>query len=62
MRGQVFDFDGIKVFTFGGAKSKGIERKIENRSWWQEEMPSEDEYIEGMEVLERHNWNVDYII
>lgn len=26
-RGQVFDFDGVKIFTFGGAKSKGIERK-----------------------------------
>ncbi|MDA8234467.1 MAG: metallophosphatase [Clostridia bacterium] len=62
MRGQVFDFDGIKIFTFGGAKSKGIERKIENGSWWKEEMPSEEEYIEGLKVLERHNWNVDYII
>lgn len=62
MRGQVFDFDGIKIFTFGGAKSKGIERKTENGYWWKEEMPSEEEYIEGMRVLERHNWRVDYII
>lgn len=62
MRGQVFDFDGVKIFTFGGAKSKGIERKIENGYWWKEEMPSEEEYIEGIKVLERHNWNVDYII
>ncbi len=62
MRGQVFDFDGIKIFTFGGAKSKGIERKVQNGSWWKEEMPSEEEYKEGIEVLERHNWNVDYIV
>lgn len=62
MRGQVFDFDGTKIFTFGGAKSKGIERKIENDYWWKEEMPSEEEYIEGIKVLKEHNWNVDYII
>jgi predicted phosphodiesterase len=62
MRGQVFDFDGIKIFTFGGAKSKGIEHKIENGCWWQEEMPSEEEYIEGKKILEQYNWTVDFII
>lgn len=62
MRGQVFDLDGVKIFTFGGAKSKDIERRKENGSWWEEEMPSEEEYEEGHKSLEKHGWTVDFII
>lgn len=62
MRGQVFDLDGVNIFTFGGAKSKGIERRKENVSWWMEEMPSQEEYEEGIQSLEKHDWTVDYII
>ena len=62
MRGQGFKVEGVKLFTFGGAKSKGIELRKEHVSWWKEEMPSAEEYKEGLINLEKHNWNVDYII
>lgn len=87
MRGQVFDIEGKKFFTFGGASSHDIkdgileiddpdfseQRKKLNKnpyslyrinhiSWWKEELPSDEEMIEGVRNLEKHDWKVDYII
>ena len=39
-----------------------ISYRIDHVSWWKEEMPSETEYQEGIENLNRNNWDVDYII
>ncbi|MFE6799810.1 metallophosphoesterase family protein, partial [Paenibacillus chitinolyticus] len=62
MRGQVFTIENKKFFTFGGAASHDKEFRKEGKSWWRREMPSKDEYEEGLENLNRNNWNVDYVI
>lgn len=64
MRGQIFDFPelGINVFTMGGAYSIDKMFRQEGKSWWPEEMPSEEEYDEARRNLERVNYKVDYII
>lgn len=62
MRGQVFNVDSVKIFTFGGAESIDKLRRIEGKSWWKEEMPNHAEYEEGFDNLEKHKWQVDYII
>lgn len=62
MRGQVYTINGLKFFTFGGAKSSDIEYRKEGVSWWKEEMPSDEEYLEGMKNLKAVNFKVDYII
>jgi len=36
--------------------------RINHVSWWKEELPSEEEYAEGVRNLEMHNWKVDNII
>lgn len=36
--------------------------RILGLSWWPEEMPSDEEYIVALEMLERAGWQVDYII
>jgi hypothetical protein len=61
MRGQIFELKNIKFFTFGGARSVDIALRKENVSWWKQEMPSEEEYQEGINNLEKNNWTVDYI-
>lgn len=61
MRGQVYEIEGKKIFTFGGGFSIDKEYRIEGRSWWKEEMPSKEEYEEGIKNLERVNNEVDYI-
>jgi len=86
-RGQVFDIEDKKFFTFGGASSHDISAgilelddplfkkkkrlldkdqfalyRINHVSWWQRELPSDEEMEEGLRNLERENNKVDYII
>ncbi len=62
MRGQVYEIQGKKIFTFGGGYSKDRVFRTPGRSWWPQEMPTEEEYKEGLENLTKHNNQVDYII
>lgn len=62
MRGQVFTL-GDKTFAcIGGGKSHDIEYRIEGRSWWPEEIPSQEEREEALINLAAHDWKVDYVI
>lgn len=62
MRGQVFDLEDISVFTMGGGYSIDAMFRIPGRSWWPEEMPTDEEYAEAWENLKRHDNRVDIII
>lgn len=62
MRGQVFDIEGEKFFTMGGAYSHDKARRTVGVSWWAEEVPSQEEREEAIANLTAHNWKVDYVI
>lgn len=62
MRGQVFTIEGKKFFTMGGAESHDKIYRKEGVSWWSREMPSNDEYEEGLANLDKVNNQVDYIL
>lgn len=62
MRGQVFEIDGKKIFTMGGAYSVDRMFRKLNVSYWEEEIPNAAEMAEARSNLERHNYEVDYII
>jgi len=90
MRGYVFDIDGKKIFTFGGAQSHDIKDGILQRknyefltdmlddykslkeqgkdvrmneiSWWKEELPNSAEMKRGIENLKKVNFKVDFVI
>lgn len=67
MRGQVYevkdrDMGVKKIFTYGGAYSIDKALRIPGRSWWQQEMPSDEEMKEGIHNLKKHDYKVDYII
>lgn len=62
MRGQVYEIDGLSMFVMGGAYSPDRPRRIENVSWWKEEMPSEAEYMQARKNLSAHGNKVDLII
>ena len=61
-RGQVFEIDGLKVFTMGGAKSIDKAYRKPYISWWPDEEPSNEELEEGISNLEKHNWEVDIVV
>ena len=83
MRGEIFDIDNKKFFSFGGARShdiqdgilnldeeekiyvyrkRGASFRIRGYSWWDLELPTQDEMKNGIKNLERENYKVDYII
>ena len=62
MRGQVFEMDGKKFFTFGGAASHDKDYRKLDKSWWTREMPSVEEYEEGLQCLDKNDWKVDYVL
>ena len=62
MRGQIFDIDGKKIFTFGGGLSIDKKRRIPYVSWWPEEEPSYNEINEALDNLKKVGNKVDYII
>lgn len=62
MRGQVYEIQGIKIFTFGGARSIDKGSRKNGISWWPQEEPTWAEMNEGLENLDRVNWDVDYVI
>ena len=36
--------------------------RVEHISWWEQELPSEEEMERGLRNLSIHNWTVDYVI
>lgn len=36
--------------------------RVNHVSWWKEELPSQEEMDFGVETLNKHNWEVDYVI
>ena len=62
MRGQVYNIDNNKIFTFGGAKSQDKACRKEHISWWEEEMPNYKEYEEAEENLEKNSNQVDFVL
>ncbi len=62
MRGQVFEIEGNRIFTFGGATSTDKFFRIEGVSVWERETPSLKELEEGLSNLQRYGNEVDYIV
>ena len=62
MRGQVYEINGKKWFTFGGAKSQDQMIRVEGKDWWAGEMASEQEYEEAVRNLAANGWKVDYVV
>ena len=68
MRGQVFEIQGKKIFTMGGAYSIDL---AERRNYllrhgvkihWEEELPNDAEYKEAVSNLKKHDFAIDYIV
>ena len=64
MRGQIFNIDGIRIFTFGGGESDDRELRNNEQSgiWYREELPTPSQLAEGARNLDEAGLKVDYII
>ena len=62
MRGEIVNIDGIKIFCFGGAYSVDRFWREKNKTYFEEELPNENEYDNGLNNLINADFKVDYII
>ncbi len=62
MRGQVYDIDGVKLFSMGGAYSIDKYMRRERYSWWPQEQPNNEEYKEATKNLEAVGYKVDVVV
>lgn len=62
MRGQVFEIEGLLVFTMGGGESPDMEIRQGNNTWFKEESPNQQELLEGAENIDKHGNKVDVVI
>ena len=62
MRGEVYDIDGKRFFTFGGGYSLDRERRTEGVDWWPEENIQEEDRKNAEKNLNECNHKVDYCI
>lgn len=61
-RGEVMTINGYTFFCFGGAFSHDVAWRTENISWWQDELPNQEEVDHGLDMLDQYNNKVDFII
>lgn len=59
--GHIFDLDGHSAFVFGGGQSADVEARMENITWWEQELPDEARLDEGRKRLSEAGDRVDYI-
>lgn len=62
MRGEVYRIGDKIFFTMGGAQSHDIQYRTENKDWWRNELPDENELSHGEKNLANYNNKVDYIL
>ncbi|MDY3800249.1 MAG: serine/threonine protein phosphatase, partial [Eggerthellaceae bacterium] len=62
MRGQLFDIDGVSVFTLGGAHSVDRAGRTEGKTWWRDEVPSEEERTTANKTLADCGNEVDVVV
>lgn len=62
MRGQVFTIEGKTFYTFGGAYSIDKFLRRPGISWWEQELPTKEDYNAGADNLDRVDYKVDYVI
>lgn len=62
MRGQCFEIEGKKFFAMGGAYSIDRGWRKKDVSYWDEELPSNEEYKEASATIFANNKKFDYII
>lgn len=61
LRGEIYEIEGKKIFALGGGQSDDREFRVEGESWWQRELPSQEEIDLAREKIKAQK-EVDFIV
>ncbi|HBT63721.1 MAG TPA: hypothetical protein DEB10_03545 [Ruminococcaceae bacterium] len=62
LRGEIYTIENEKYFVFGGGESLEHDIRADNKTWWEREMPSGEEMLQGRRRLREHGNKVNYIL
>ena len=63
VQGGILDIEDPDYYEQRQAANKsGLPYRVKRISWWEQELPTEEEMKEGLKNLERVNYQVDYVI
>jgi hypothetical protein len=62
MRGQVYQIEDKRIFTFGGGHSQDYDFRRDGERWWEREQPTHAEIIEAIRNLDSCGNKVDYVV
>lgn len=62
MTGEIYNIGGRTFLALGGAESIDKDLRVEHKSWWRQEIPSEEEIANAKTNLAKVGNKVDYII
>lgn len=62
IRGEYYTINEKTFWVMGGATSIDKIYRIPDVTWWEEEIPSYDEMLHGVDTFNEHNNKVDYIL
>ena len=60
--GEIFNINGIKILSYGGATSIDKANRSLNISWWPQEETSYSDYLNAISNLKKHNWDIDILL
>lgn len=61
-RGEIYTIEGKKFFAFGGGESEDLDFRMDNDTWYQEELPTKEQMENGLKNLQEVHFQVDYIV
>lgn len=62
MRGEIYTIEDESYFVFGGGETEEPEMRTAANTWWEEEMPTEEEMARGLQHLAQRDNRVTYIL
>lgn len=62
LRGEILELKSKKIFCFGGAFSIDRIRRRLNESYWEEELPTDEDYANGNRNMEKCGYQVDFVV
>lgn len=61
-RGSILNIQGNKFFAFGGGQTKEIDIRRESKTWYEQELPQDDEISSAERNLKASDGKIDYIV
>ena len=62
LRGQIYIIEKKGIFTFGGGVRRDLQKMLDINMWFERELPSKEEFEEGVRQLNAYGSKIDYII